>query len=70
MEFSLNRREFRESAKSPRNELGSIYRSCLLPFLGVAVMASRSLTQKIAGSNNLFKCNIFVAEFSEFGENI
>ena len=43
--------EFRESDKSLKHELGSIERSSLLP-----VSCWRwSLTQEVAGLNNLFK---------------
>ena len=50
---------FRESDKSQRHELGQIKDSICSVFLPGAVEASQSLTQEVAGSNNLFKCNIF-----------
>ena len=38
--------------------------------LAGAMVVSWSLTQEVAGLNNLFKHNIFVTEVIEFSENI
>ena len=38
--------------------------------LASAVVAPRSLTQEVAGWNNLLKYNIFVTNFAEFNDNI
>ena len=52
--------EFRESVKSLTYKLGSIWGSCFLSvsYMG-CVITSWSLTQEVAGSNNIFFATIF-----------
>ena len=59
-------REWRESDKSLKHELGSTLRSCLHMCLAGTVGTSLSLTQEVASSSPYaVMTNIFVTEFSK-----